>query len=173
LRSAKFILPPPFYPTVLTIYKRASKVGISRLTSKDIGRINVSELLCSAYICNLFQVVDIFHFMCKTKILCQMSTVPTGILSDIFDGWALESQVLQRADTVKCNWISCASAAFRIVIQFHLLLTCKVPCYSKVMFGFAMEVSVIAKNLNAFCIKVMYILIYSETNETYIYIIVK
>jgi len=41
------------------------------------------------------------------------------------------------------------------------------------MFGFAVEVSVIDKNLNAFCIKVMYILIYSETNETYIYIIVK
>lgn len=102
-----------------------------------------------------------------------MSTVPTGILLDIFDGWALESQVLQRADTVKCNWISGASAAFHIVIQFHLLLICKVPCYSAVMFGFAMEVSVIAKNLNAFCIKVMYILIYSETNETYIYIIVK
>jgi len=36
-----------------------------------------------------------------------------------------------------------------------------------------MEMSVIAKNLNAFCIKVMYILIYSETNETYIYIVVK
>ena len=102
-----------------------------------------------------------------------MSTVPTGILLDIFDGWALESQVLQRADTVICKWISCASAAFHTVIQFHLLLICKVPCYSAVMFGFAMEMSVIAKNLNAFCIKVMYILIYSETNETYIYIVVK
>lgn len=33
--------------------------------------------------------------------------------------------------------------------------------------------SVIAKNLNAFCIKFMCILIYIETNETYIYIIVK
>jgi len=102
-----------------------------------------------------------------------MSAVLTCILLDIFDGWALESQLLQRADTVICNWISCASAAFRIVIQFHLLLICKEPCYSAVIFGFAVEVSVIAKNLNAFCIKVMYILIYSETNETYIYIIVK
>jgi len=71
-----------------------------------------------------------------------MSIVPTGILLDIFDRWALESQVLQRADTVKCNWISCASAAFHIVIQFHLLLFCKVPCYSAIMFGFAVEVSV-------------------------------
>jgi hypothetical protein len=40
------------------------------------------------------------------------------------------------------------------------------------MFGSAIKVSVIAKNFNALCIEVMYILIYSETNA-YIYIIVK
>jgi hypothetical protein len=41
------------------------------------------------------------------------------------------------------------------------------------MFEFAMNVTVIAKNLNATCSKVMYILIYNETDEAYIYILIR
>lgn len=137
-------------------------------------KINIPELLCSAYVfVTCFKLLKFSSSCARLKLFVRCPLYTQEYWWTCLKGGLLKAK--------SCRGLAQSNATGLVVPQQHFILwysficcsLCEVPCYSAIMFDFAMVVSGVAKNLNAFCIKVMYILIYSDTNETYIYIIVK
>ena len=118
--------PPPFYPTVLTVYKRASKVGISRLTSKDTGR----EMYQSYYALHIFVSCSkllIFSISCaRLKSFVRCPLYPQAYCWTSLMGGLLIAKC--------CRGLTQSNAIGLVVPQQHFILWYNLICCSFVKY---------------------------------------